>query len=55
MLPVLDEQQPWELMLDTSNIEAEIQAINAGEQYTLKPVSVAMFRLKTVEDKKTAL
>jgi hypothetical protein len=42
-------------MLDTADVTAEVRELAAGDQHTMKPVSLVMFRLKPPEDKKTAL
>ena len=49
-LPELEEQRPWQRLLDTSSVEFDEETFNAGQQYALQPASLALFRLEPAEE-----
>ena len=44
-LPEVEEQRPWERLLDTSRPEAEAQIFQAGHPYPMAAASLTVFRL----------
>ena len=44
-LPVTEEDQPWSLLLDTSDPKAEEVTLEPGREFALKPCSMAVFRM----------
>ena len=48
-LPMLEEEQPWQLMLDTHETETEETTLPAGTEYHLRPVSMAVLRLVSLK------
>ena len=45
-VPQVEEGETWELMVDTAEPEALVRTFKSGQQFPLKPVSMAMLRLK---------
>ena len=52
-LPELEEQFPWELLLDTARPETPSEDYLAGDEYPLESYSLAMFRVKRPEERQT--
>lgn len=53
MLPQVNEQQPWELMFDTSDTRRSRTNFPARQSYSLKPFTTALFRLYIPGDRRT--
>jgi isoamylase len=51
-LPQLDEPQPWELLLDTSDPQGARAFFPARQPYSLQPFTVALLRLCTPGDQR---
>ena len=52
-LPQLDELQPWELLLDTSEPKVARARLPARQVYALQPFTMALFRLGMPQDLQT--
>jgi hypothetical protein len=52
-LPATDEGYPWERMLDTADTEAKKDVFHPDDRYVLQPAALALFCLRTPEEKAT--
>jgi glycogen operon protein len=53
VLPELEEQGPWERLLDTNDVSLDKCLLSAGEEYLMHPASLALFRMASEEDHAT--
>jgi glycogen operon protein len=53
VLPELEEQRPWQRLLDTADTSVDKRPLDARQPYLMEPASLALFRLTTEHDHKT--
>jgi isoamylase len=51
--PLADEGEQWQLMLDTSDLDAATGLFSSGEHYALSHCSLALFRVRRPEEEDT--